>query len=515
MTGTPPADPTRSRNADVSETVATSPLPPTAEVSVDVVLISTYELGHQPFGLASPAAWLRDAGANVTCVDLSVEALDEDYIRQADLIAFYVPMHTATRLAVWLVKHVRAANRSAHICFYGLYAPMNEKYLRKLGADTIIGGEFEEALCSLARRIARERAGERAPATQHEPVISLARLKFRTPDRSALPALRRYAYLDLGDGRRRVAGYTEASRGCKHACRHCPVVPVYNGRFRIVRREIVLEDIAHQVAAGAEHITFGDPDFFNGPGHALAVVHGLHEQFPQLTYDVTIKIEHLLKHAAYLPTLRDTGCLFVTSAVESADDRILVRFDKQHSRADFIDVVRFFDEIGMTINPTFVTFTPWTSLKGYLDLLNLLASTGVTSNVTPIQYAIRLLIPKGSKLLELPDVTELVGAFDEEALVFPWKHPDPRVDRLYKEILHEVEHSSQVITKRREVFARVWEIAANAYFEASGVDVGEPPPTVDPRIVVPSLSEPWYCCAEPTGDQIHDAAQLLVNTAHR
>ena len=45
---------------------------------LQVVLISTYELGRQPFGLASPAAWLRQAGARVTCLDLSVERLNEE-----------------------------------------------------------------------------------------------------------------------------------------------------------------------------------------------------------------------------------------------------------------------------------------------------------------------------------------------------------------------------------------------------------------------------------------------------
>ena len=69
-------------------------------MNLNVLLISTYEMGRQPFGLASPAAWLREAGAHVECVDLAVDAFPEDRVRDANLIAFYVPMHTATRLAV-------------------------------------------------------------------------------------------------------------------------------------------------------------------------------------------------------------------------------------------------------------------------------------------------------------------------------------------------------------------------------------------------------------------------------
>jgi radical SAM superfamily enzyme YgiQ (UPF0313 family) len=290
------------------------------ESHVRVALVSTYELGHQPFGLASPARWLRDLGAEVTCMDLAVAPFDEQAIRDADLVAFYVPMHTATRLATGLVERVRKLNPAAHLCFYGLYAPVNEDYLREMGADTVLGGEFEEGLASVVRSLAD--AWPAAPPVQAEPVISLARQLFLVPDRSSLPGLDQYAYLELSDGQRRVVGYTEATRGCKHLCRHCPIVPVYNGRFRIVQRDVVVADIAAQVAAGAQHITFGDPDFFNGPAHALAIVREVHERFPAITYDVTIKVEHLLKHADKLPVLRDTGCQFVTSAVESVDNHI-------------------------------------------------------------------------------------------------------------------------------------------------------------------------------------------------
>ncbi|HEX9898315.1 MAG TPA: radical SAM protein, partial [Candidatus Methylomirabilis sp.] len=323
-----------------------------------VVLLSTYELGRQPFGLASPAAWLRHAGAVVTCLDLAVQRLDEETIRAADLVAFYVPMHTATRLASALVPRVKALNPRAHLSFYGLYAPVNEGYLRSLGAETILGGEFEAGLVSLLARL----PGGANRDGQPQPVISLARQKFLVPDRSDLESLSRYASLIL-NGEKRTVGYTEASRGCKHLCRHCPVVPVYGGQFRIVQREVVLEDIRRQVATGAEHITFGDPDFLNGIGHSLAIVKAFHDEFPHITYDVTIKIEHLLKHATHLPALRDTGCLFVTSAVESLDDRVLALLDKGHTRRDFEEVVRLFREVGLTLAPTFVPFTPWISLE--------------------------------------------------------------------------------------------------------------------------------------------------------
>src|SRR5579862_1845960 len=298
-----------------------------------VLLISTYELGRQPFGLASPAAWLRADGFQTTSLDLSRQSLDEEAVRTARLIAFYLPMHTATRIAVRALERVRKINGSAHLCGFGLYAPVNSGLLRRLGVGTILGGEFEQGLLSLARRL--EARAHDLGLPQVEPEISLARQNFLVPYRDDLPPLEKYAHLTLPDDSTRVVGYTEASRGCKHLCRHCPVVPVYKGTFRIVQREVVLEDIRRQVAAGAQHITFGDPDFFNGPGHATKIVKALHAEWPRLTYDVTIKIEHLLEQHDLLPLLKATGCLFVTSAVESLDDAVLEKFAKGHTRADF------------------------------------------------------------------------------------------------------------------------------------------------------------------------------------
>ncbi len=455
---------------------------------VNALLISTYELGRQPFGLASPAAWLRRSGASVTCLDLSRDTLREEPVRSADVIAFYVPMHTATRLAVAAVPKVRALNPRARLCFYGLYAPVNDTYLRKLGAETVLGGEFEQGLvAALERRESPQAASE----NRCGPAISLARQKFLVPDRTGLPALRRYAHLRMPDGTERVVGYTEASRGCKHLCRHCPIVPVYNGHFRVVERDVVLEDVRRQVEAGAQHITFGDPDFFNGPRHAVEIVNGLHKEHPRLTYDVTIKIEHLLKHAPIIPLLRNTGCLFVTSAVESMDDAVLARLEKGHTFADFVRVVELFSEAGLLLSPTFVAFTPWTTLEGYCKLLEGVAELDLIDHIAPIQLAIRLLIPAGSRLLELSEVRSMVGPFDEAALVFPWANPNPRADELSGEIRATVLDGEKNGESRRAIFSRVWKLAR----DTAGLDLiplFEADDMVS-RTAIPYLTEPWYC----------------------
>jgi radical SAM superfamily enzyme YgiQ (UPF0313 family) len=476
---------------------------------MNVLLISTYELGRQPFGLASPAAWLAAAGATVNCFDLSREPFNEEFVRAADVVAFYVPMHTATRLAVQLIDPVRKLNPRAHICFYGLYAPMNEGYLRRLGAQTILGGEFEEGLVHLVERLRRggppcpPDGGTHAGALlQPEPTISLARQNFRVPERRGLPPLEHYAHLVVPGGAHRIVGYTEASRGCKHLCRHCPIVPVYNGAFRIVQRDVVLHDIRWQVSAGAQHITFGDPDFFNGPAHALAIVDALHREFPQLTYDVTIKIEHLLQHAGHLRILRNTGCLFVTSAAESVDDAVLAQLDKRHTRADFLAVVELCREAGLALQPTFVPFTPWTTPESYTELLRVLAENDLVESVAPIQLAIRLLIPAGSRLLELDDVRQMVAPFDEAALVFPWRHAEPRVDALCEEVERIVRSGEKLNVSRAKIFTRICDAAFAACPErsrratnAAGIPTHwqRPEAVLVARAAIPYLNEPWYC----------------------
>ena len=457
-----------------------------------ILLISTYELGHQPFGLASPAAWLAERGHQVACADLCVEPLHPDTVRDAGLIAFYLPMHTATRLAAKVIEKVRKLNPDAHLCCYGLYAPLNESYLRSLGAGTILGGEFEPGLVSLAARLA---SGSPSAPPQLEPLISLDRLKFQVPLRSLLPPIETYAGLRIGAVSKRV-GYTEASRGCKHLCRHCPIVPVYKGVFRIVQRGVVLEDIRRQVATGAQHISFGDPDFFNGIGHALEIIKLFHEEFPEVTYDVTIKIEHLKKYSQHLATLRDTGCLFVISAVESVNNTFLQILDKGHTREEFLEVAGMFRKLGMTLHPTFVPFSPWTTMEDFLDLLRVIYEENLIENVAPIQFGIRLLIPAGSRLLELLEVRNFVGAFDAQSLVFPWRHRDPRMDALSAEIQRIAAHADAQNLSRAAAFAGIW-LAAHA---AAGILAPALTQQQAP-IAVPFLSEPWYCCAEPTAAQ--------------
>ena len=182
-----------------------------------VCLISTYDLGHQPFGIASPAKWLEDAGAIVSCMDLAVESMEQDAVKFAGLIAIYLPMHTATRLAIAMLPKIQKFNSSAHLAFYGLYASINKDHLRDLGGNTIISGEFEESLVKLYRRLVNK------IFVRDSDLVSLKKQIFRIPKRNNLPNLNHYAKLKIGKDQSIVVGDTEAIRGCKHICRHYPI----------------------------------------------------------------------------------------------------------------------------------------------------------------------------------------------------------------------------------------------------------------------------------------------------
>jgi radical SAM superfamily enzyme YgiQ (UPF0313 family) len=478
---------------------------------VRALLVSTYDLGRQPLGLASPAARLAQVGVDVRAVDVSREPLLDGDIAEADAVAFYLPMHTATRLAMPLVDRVRVLNPRARLAAYGLYAPLNASWLRDRGIAHVFGPNDERALVDLlatatsavdlagadaAVAATRETPAPASTQAQTAAVTPVRQSEFVTPDRSVLLPLARYAALQMPDGTRRVVGHTDATHGCKHLCRHCPIVPVYHGTFRAVPLDIVLADVRSQVEAGALHITFGDPDFFNGPTHARRLVEAFARQHPGVSYDVTIKIEHLLNHADLLPVLRDTGCLFVTSAVESIDDAVLDKLRKGHTRAGFVRAVGLCREAGLSLSPTFVPFTPWTTLDGYRELLGQIASLDLVGAVAPIQLGIRLLVTAESALLELPDIRAAVAPFDPTALVWPWQHADPRVDALQREVMRLA--SDRALSSREETFAAIAR-AAGAHFTPETFSPGAFPLSPVPA---PYMTEAWYCCAEPGAEQL-------------
>jgi radical SAM superfamily enzyme YgiQ (UPF0313 family) len=451
-----------------------------------ILLASTYELGHSPHGVAFAAAFLERAGFAPAALDLAVERLDLPRIRRASLIAISVPMHTALRIALAFATRVRAENPRAVLAFHGLYAPLNVGLLLRAGASAVLGGECEDELVALAEAVERGaplerfvlRGGAAAPTRP---------LDYPVPSRAALPPLDRYARFVGADGVARLAGYTEATRGCKHACRHCPVVPVYRGRFVAIPEDVVVEDVARQVAAGAEHVTFGDPDFLNGPTHALRVARAVHARFPRLTFDFTAKVEHLVRLPAAVSELASLGAAFVTSAVESLSDLVLEKLAKGHTRAEALHAFEICAAAGLTLRPSLVPFTPWSTLPDYLETLDLFEERGVLPQLDPVQLSIRLLVPPGSLLEGEPGVAW--QGYDEVGLSWRWAHADPRMDALHARVAAEIEAAASRAEEPLATIARVKVLA----LAAEGLPHGHVRTLSPDQRRVPRLTESWFC----------------------
>ncbi len=458
----------------------------------DILLVACYELGHQPLAVAWPAAFLERAGYHPAMMDVSVEPVDGQKLQRARVIAISVPMHTALRLGLEVAARARAVNPGAHICFFGLYASLNADFLFAHGVDSVIGGEAETPLLSLVEALER---GDPAPppavARPGRPAAPhLKRLDFPVPSRAGLPSIKKYAHLER-DGRMELVAYAEASRGCLHHCKHCPIPPVYGGRFFAVPREVVLADVRQQIEAGARHVTFGDPDFLNGPTHALAVARALHAEWPDVTFDVTAKVEHLLRHRAHLPELAQAGCLFIVSAAESLSATVLANLDKGHTRADIATALEATRQAGITLRPTWVAFTPWTTLDDHRAWLDFLAAEALVDAVDPVQYGLRLLVPPGSLLLESAALHPHLGPLEQATLSYRWTHPDPRMDALQAETAQAVAQAVEATEDAPAIFDRVRALAAAAAGAhapgavAAGMGQGRKRP--------PRLTEAWFC----------------------
>ena len=465
--------------------------------------------------------FLEQAGYAPAALDIAVEDVDAERVNQARFIGISVPMHTALRLGVRVAELIRTLNPHAHICVFGLYASINAEYLLSHVADSVIGGEYETPLVNLVNALDQMPPAPSSPREEEtrgrqelppiegvsrrgqivSPLLKRFPAHAPTPSRTSLPPLTRYARLEY-HGTEHVVGYVEASRGCLHTCLHCPIVPVYEGRFFVVPGDVVLRDIRQQVEAGATHLTFGDPDFLNGPGHSLSIVRAMHAEFPLLTFDFTAKIEHLLKHRTLVPELAASGCLFAISAVESFSDTVLTYLNKGHTAADVVTALDILRASGMTLRPSLVAFTPWTTLDDYLSMFDIVEANDLIDAIDPVQYAIRLLIPPGSALINQPaeygSIEQFVGPLDQGAFQYHWTHPDSRMDQLHQDISSAVEGAANAEEDPIDTFDRLRAMTCRM--------AGRAAPAVQrsrraPQSRPPRMTEPWFCCAEPTKEQ--------------
>ncbi|MCQ3804448.1 MAG: CUAEP/CCAEP-tail radical SAM protein [bacterium] len=460
-----------------------------------ILLISTYELGHQPLHVAWPAAALTAAGHSVRALDLAVEDWDDERVSWAEAVGVSVPMHTAMRLGVQSARRIKSSNPQTPILFYGLYAAATRDRVVGEVADRAIAGEYTAELVEWFNGLRTLEGRVSRPVT-----ISTRRSPSLVPARGMLPPLDKYVCLEH-EGQTRLAGYVEGSRGCRHRCRHCPLPAVYDGRYRIVDTESILADIQWLADHGAEHITFGDPDFLNGPAHARRLVEAAHRQFPHLTFDLTVKVEHILSHRSIWREMAERNVVFVVSAFETVNDRILRVLDKGHTVADLAPAVRVLREVGIAVRPSWLPFTPWTELSDLDDIFAFIADQDLMGATDPVQMGIRLLVPEGSLVLSIPGAAGRFGAYDPDVLGYRWESSDPAVDELQRKVLSLAESGTRGEMSTRQTLHAQWEQARLA--------VGRASPSasdVDWEDRAPGLTESWFCCAEPTELQMAGVA---------
>lgn len=460
-----------------------------------VLIIATYELGHQPFSSLALCAELNQEGHQTTLFDLEkseehAQTLEQG-LQQAQALLVAVPMHTATTIALELIANIAIDFPNLPIGLFGLYASNLQSQDLPSQVKLLASGEVRRDITKWVKELA-------SPTSMDvKPLEVIRRTKEAT--KGSQPRLNRLQALPIAhytklliNGEEKLVGYTETTRGCNHKCTHCPVPVVYDGRIRINLPEWVIPDIDQLVEAGAEHITFGDPDFFNAPAHAMKVLGTMHHRHPKLTFDVTIKIEHLLLHNDLLPELALMGCVFIVSAFEHTSERVLEVLQKNHSKSDMTKAIQLCRDNSIEIRPSLLPFTPWTTPSDIKDLFEFVIENNIVANIDPVQFSIRLLVPEGSLLLQSEATSHyFIPPQSSSPLTYEWVSKFEELEVLQQELTKIAMQA--VCNMPMDTFDMMLLSASNIL----GFDYVRPNYEAL-NVQVTKLSESWFCCAEPT-----------------
>lgn len=408
--------------------------------SKNILVVSSFEGGYQPITALSAYTALRNAGYhNLRFHDTYVDGLPDDLFADADLVAVAVPLFDALQAALQLSEMIRASRPEAKIVFFGQYATLNAARIPGRYADYAVCGEWEQPLVNLARHLCTgevldkmglvDARDARANMIPH-PYITRNRIELT--DRSVAPGLQKYPQphvekmLGTSDI---VVGGVESTRGCHHKCAYCSVYATYDGKVVPIKDDIVVEDVRNLVALGMTHLTFTDAEFFNAKNQGLRLLRVLHAEFPDLTYDFTTRIDHILEHEEALREMQTLGVRFITSALEFPTQVVLDVVSKEISIDDIEQAIVTLRRIGIRLSPTFIMFNPWVSKADMETFREFIKRNDLDGVVDPIQYETRLHLYKGSPLLTRHSTAGL--ELIEHEFHYDWKHPDPDVDAMY------------------------------------------------------------------------------------
>ncbi len=466
-----------------------------------VLVISSYELGRQPQSVAEVQNLVESLGHRVSVLDLSLPDDMDRQLHQAsndllwpegsyadltkafadtDLFLLSTPMLTAATMAKRLVKAISKANPAAKIAAFGLYSDivLTDSIPH---IDAAMTGEYlpliEEWLA--AGLPSNHRATSNRPSRHSTNTVI---------ERTSLPPISAYPGIVV-DGVHKLVGHVESTRGCRHSCLHCPVPTAYHGRIQINPVDTILTDIRGLLDQGATHITFGDPDFLNAPIHASKIIEGLDALSSEdISFDATIKVEHILKYPSLIEKMAASGCSMITSAVESLNDEVLSRLDKGHTAEQAYEATEIVQKLGITLHPSFLPFTPWTTNRDLADIVDYCYHFGLEEVVEPVQFGIRLLLPPGSLLLSSENRDFEILDYDPTTMGYRWQHSDRRIDELAIKVASLAEEATYAKQSNLETLHAIRHIAYQF--------IDKVPPAITRGTTIQSstkLAEPWFC----------------------
>ena len=443
-----------------------------------ILLTSFYDLGKQPKIIAEIVDRYNSSEIDFDFFDFSVEDQNID-LENYDVLGIYAPMHTATILSIEYIKDKKLPNK---MFTFGLYGSVLEdfnssiRYIKDIESDEL----------ALFLEINDDHQFS---------------LKNNIPNRQIFPDISNYAHLVDGSNNL-IAGSVETTYGCKHSCTHCPVPISFNGSFKTYSLEKIVSDVENQVKQGAKHISFNDPDFFNGPIHALKILESLNEKFPSITYDSTIKVEHIIKYKKYFKELSSLNMVFVISAFETTNDLVLSILEKNHTSHDLNNSIEISQDFGIDIRPTWMPFSPWTELNDLSNIVKLIEKYELRETVDPIQLTIKLLIPKHSLIIKKPEINKYLGNYEKNSLSFKWEYENNDVEKLQSSLFDFILNNSE-LDEHKQYLGMVniiekctdTKLLTNSSYDFKNV---------------PKLSETWFCCAEPSKIQLD---RIKINKA--
>ena len=435
-----------------------------------ILLLSFYDLGKQPKIISELNGKLLNGVNTIDIIDYSIEDKDIE-LENYDVLGIYASMHTASVLAE---EYLRDKQLPSKLFVFGLYANVFSEMF--VDFKTINSFDNDELDNFLGIELNKNYS-----------------YKHSVPDRTLLPSITEYSHIVDGSNNL-VAGSVETTYGCKHECTHCPVPIQFKGSFKTFGIDKIIKDVENQIEAGAQHISINDPDFFNGPNHALKILEKLNIQFPEITYDSTIKVQHILKYQEYFKRLKDLNMLFVISAFETTNDKVLNILQKNHTSDDLRTAVELSLENNIDIRPTWMPFSPWTEKSDLVNIIKLIENYKLRETVDPIQLTIKLLIPKNSLILQSGEIKQYLESYDPSSFSYSWKYENSVIDEIQNSLFNYVLENESVdeYTQYLGLVKIIESYTDNPLLVHSDY----------PMKNVPKLSETWFCCSEPNKIQL-------------